>query len=247
VSDHELASRLSYFIWSSMPDDELLDLADRGKLSARGASAVPVHFRGAFIHQKTEDHQRFNLSKAFDGDLATAVEGPVNEGLWIGRDFHQPRPVRKVRFAPKQNEPKPMVGGRFQGSNKPDFSDGVVDLLTVSDEPKPGWNEREVSNHTPVRYVRYLPPKDSWGKVAEIEFHVGMDGTVLEQQVRRMLADPKAKALTDRFAAQWFGLRHLEMARPSTEFFPTFNAELRRRCTTRRRRSSSTSVPRTAR
>lgn len=32
VSDLELASRLSYFIWSSMPDDELLNLAESGKL-----------------------------------------------------------------------------------------------------------------------------------------------------------------------------------------------------------------------
>ncbi|HET8548077.1 MAG TPA: DUF1592 domain-containing protein [Bryobacteraceae bacterium] len=32
VSDLELASRLSYFLWSSMPDDELLGLAEAGKL-----------------------------------------------------------------------------------------------------------------------------------------------------------------------------------------------------------------------
>ena len=32
VSDFELASRLSYFLWSSMPDDELLDLAEKGRL-----------------------------------------------------------------------------------------------------------------------------------------------------------------------------------------------------------------------
>ncbi|WP_235908843.1 DUF1592 domain-containing protein [Roseiconus nitratireducens] len=32
LTDHELASRLSYFLWSSMPDDELLSLADRGQL-----------------------------------------------------------------------------------------------------------------------------------------------------------------------------------------------------------------------
>jgi hypothetical protein len=32
ISDHELASRLSYFIWSSMPDDALMRLADRGLL-----------------------------------------------------------------------------------------------------------------------------------------------------------------------------------------------------------------------
>ena len=32
VSDIELASRLSYFLWSSMPDDDLLGLAEAGKL-----------------------------------------------------------------------------------------------------------------------------------------------------------------------------------------------------------------------
>ena len=32
ISDVELASRLSYFLWSSMPDDELLKVAETGKL-----------------------------------------------------------------------------------------------------------------------------------------------------------------------------------------------------------------------
>lgn len=32
LTDFELASRLSYFLWSSTPDDELLDLAERGEL-----------------------------------------------------------------------------------------------------------------------------------------------------------------------------------------------------------------------
>ncbi len=33
LSDLDLASRLSFFLWSSLPDDELLDVAIRGKLS----------------------------------------------------------------------------------------------------------------------------------------------------------------------------------------------------------------------
>jgi len=32
ISDTELASRLSYFLWSSMPDDELLAVAEKGRL-----------------------------------------------------------------------------------------------------------------------------------------------------------------------------------------------------------------------
>ena len=36
ISDSELASRLSFFLWSSIPDDQLLNLASRGKLRNPG-------------------------------------------------------------------------------------------------------------------------------------------------------------------------------------------------------------------
>src|SRR6185312_9044004 len=32
LTDHEMASRLSYFLWSTMPDETLLRLADQKKL-----------------------------------------------------------------------------------------------------------------------------------------------------------------------------------------------------------------------
>jgi hypothetical protein len=42
ISQHELASRLSYFLWSSMPDDELLRLADEQALRKPGVLAAQV-------------------------------------------------------------------------------------------------------------------------------------------------------------------------------------------------------------
>ena len=42
LTDHSLASRLSYFLWSSMPDQELFELASRGKLSDRSVLAAQV-------------------------------------------------------------------------------------------------------------------------------------------------------------------------------------------------------------
>ncbi|MEO2199048.1 MAG: DUF1592 domain-containing protein [bacterium] len=42
VSDWELASRLSYFLWASMPDQELFDLAGRGALSDPDTLAAQV-------------------------------------------------------------------------------------------------------------------------------------------------------------------------------------------------------------
>ena len=42
LSQHELASRLSYFLWSSMPDDALLAAADRGRLAQPAALVAQV-------------------------------------------------------------------------------------------------------------------------------------------------------------------------------------------------------------
>ena len=42
LSQHELASRLSYFLWSSMPDDVLLTAADRGRLARPATLAAQV-------------------------------------------------------------------------------------------------------------------------------------------------------------------------------------------------------------
>jgi hypothetical protein len=42
VSDHELACRLSYFLWSSMPDDTLSQLADAGRLHEPEVLAAQV-------------------------------------------------------------------------------------------------------------------------------------------------------------------------------------------------------------
>jgi hypothetical protein len=53
------------------------------------------------------------------------------------------------------------------------------------------------------------------------------DPKVLEEQVRRMLADPKAEALTTNFAGQWLQLRNLKNARPNSFDFPDFDDNLR--------------------
>ena len=42
LDDHALASRLSYFLWRSMPDDQLFELADGGRLSDSTVLAAQV-------------------------------------------------------------------------------------------------------------------------------------------------------------------------------------------------------------
>ena len=50
---------------------------------------------------------------------------------------------------------------------------------------------------------------------------------VLEHQVRRMLADPRSRALVDNFAGQWLMLRNLKSHIPNPGDFPNFDNELR--------------------
>jgi hypothetical protein len=53
------------------------------------------------------------------------------------------------------------------------------------------------------------------------------DPAVLDRQVRRMLADPKAGALVDNFAGQWLYLRNLKSVAPDQHEFPDFDDNLR--------------------
>src|SRR5580658_743970 len=53
------------------------------------------------------------------------------------------------------------------------------------------------------------------------------DPAILEQQVKRMLADRKSQALVDNFAEPWLFLRNLKNSAPNLDAFPDFDDNLR--------------------
>lgn len=53
------------------------------------------------------------------------------------------------------------------------------------------------------------------------------DPAVIEQQARRMLKDPKSKALVENFAGQWLELRIFRALVPDPDLFPSFDDDLR--------------------
>jgi hypothetical protein len=53
------------------------------------------------------------------------------------------------------------------------------------------------------------------------------DPAVLDREVRRMLADPKAEALVSNFADQWLFLRNVQSVAPDENTFPNFDDNLR--------------------
>jgi hypothetical protein len=72
-----------------------------------------------------------------------------------------------------------------------------------------------------------------WSSIPDDELlDVAIKGTlsrpaVVEQQVRRMLADPRAEALATNFAGQWLYLRTIEGSSPDVYLFPNFGENLR--------------------
>jgi len=50
---------------------------------------------------------------------------------------------------------------------------------------------------------------------------------VLDQQVKRMLADPRSVSLVNNFATQWFYLRNLDITYPDGIYYPDWDDELR--------------------
>ena len=72
-----------------------------------------------------------------------------------------------------------------------------------------------------------------WGSVPDDELLAAAEaGTLgqpgmLEQQVRRMLADSRATSLVDDFASQWLYLRNIESVYPTPAAFPDFDDSLR--------------------
>ena len=103
ISDLELASRLSFFLWSSIPDDQLLDVAVRGKFGDPGvleaqvrrmladprASALAKNFGGQWLFLRNlkavdPDASAFpdfddNLREAFQRETELFLESQMRE------------------------------------------------------------------------------------------------------------------------------------------------------------------------
>lgn len=145
VSDVELASRLSFFLWSSIPDEELLTLAERGRLRDPGtlerqvrrmladlkAHALVENFVGQWLYLRNVPHVRpdrqlfpdfdENLRQAFRRETELFVEGllrddrPALELLTANYSFINERLARHYGV-------RGVYGERFR---RVTFEDGV--------------------------------------------------------------------------------------------------------------------------
>ena len=107
LADLELASRLSFFLWSSIPDDELLDAAAGGRLSDAAererqvrrmladprASALVENFAGQWLALRSVDGLAPdpNLFPAFDENLRGALRRETD--LFVASQLREDRSV----------------------------------------------------------------------------------------------------------------------------------------------------------
>lgn len=110
LSDHELASRLSFFLWSSIPDDELLTLADQGKLKDPAvlkaqvqrmmadpkSDALILNFGGQWLYLRTLANTKpdSDIFANFDENLRQAFQRETE--LFLTSIFREDRNVLEM-------------------------------------------------------------------------------------------------------------------------------------------------------
>jgi mono/diheme cytochrome c family protein len=107
ISDLALASRLSFFLWSSVPDSELIDLATQGKLRDSGvleqqvrrmladprSDALITNFTGQWLSVRSlkTSEPVVNLFPDFDDNLRAAYQREIE--LFFGSMVHEDRSI----------------------------------------------------------------------------------------------------------------------------------------------------------
>jgi hypothetical protein len=206
LDEFQLASRLSFFLWSTMPDDELLDLADRGQLSENldaqvrrmladpRAAALVTSFAMQWLQLKRIEFisPDGELFPTFNNDLRTAMLQETE--LFVGGVFHEDRSVLELLDADSTFVNAPLAkhygledAYRKAGGNGKDFR-----RVTTADRTRGGLLSQAgiltaTSNPTrtsPVKRGRWVleqllgePPPPPPPNVPELEENEGVSTT----------------------------------------------------------------------
>lgn len=197
----------------------LRELAITGPLAVTGVSPTPsrqklltcqpttpsqqvVCAREILVRVGSQAFRRPISERDADGLLAlykkAAVEGGFEAGIRMGLEAILASPRFVFRF---EERPATAAAGRSYAVNDLDLASRLSFFLWAT-----GPDDQLLSLATAGRLS---------------------SPATLEQQVRRMLADPKADALATRFGAQWLRLQDLDQIHPDVRVFPDFDSQLR--------------------
>ncbi len=181
-----------------------------------------------------ESHQRIIFVRPSKGKSARQAAKEIFAKL-MKRAFRRPvdsaevdRTIRLVEFAMEKGE-------TFEGAVQIGVQAVLVSphfLFRVEIDPQPNdpKAQHQIGNHELASRLSYFlwstMPDDELTQLADSgRLH---EPKVLDDQVRRMLRDPKSESLVKNFTGQWLNLRNLDEITPDPNRFPSFTPELRR-------------------
>jgi hypothetical protein len=200
----------------------LRDLVITGPEKATGVSDTPIRRRIFTCQPKSSSESRACAQSILTRLAGSAFRRPLND-----------KDVKSLMAlydgAAKAGDPLAFETGVRAGLQgilaSPDF---VFRFEPSPSTAKPGeaYRINDVALASRLSFFLWSAPPDhelltlaSAGKLS--------DKAVLERQVRRMLADPRAEALATRFGSQWLRLQDLDKVQPDVRQYPDFDEQLR--------------------
>ena len=220
MSPHEwsLADKKIGYSYGITSLPHLRDLAIVGPYNPTGVSDSPVR-------------QRIFSCRPTSADEQTTCAWEIIERL-ASQAYR--RPVTTSDIDPLMSF---YEDGAFEGGFEIGIRSALQAILASPDfvfrfeEPIGGAESNEIYRISDVALASRLsfflwgtPPDEELTQLAR-DGELSNDAT-LDQQVRRMLADPRSEALGSRFAAQWLRLQDLEKVHPDAIMFPDFFQQL---------------------
>ncbi len=235
ISDFELASRLSYFLWSSMPDDELLDLAEKGRLGDpevldaqvrrmlddERSAALAANFAGQWLETRALDNAnpdpgkfpewRPELREDMKTETRLFFESVLRENLPISTFLDADFTFLNRRLA-RHYGVEGLKGSGFRRVKlETDQRGGVLghaSVLTVTSYP---------TRTSPVIRGKYVleailgtPPPDPPADVPALQVEGLGEDASLRQRIEQHRASPTCATCHDRMDALGFGLENYD-------------------------------------
>ncbi|MAD80862.1 MAG: hypothetical protein CMJ50_08480 [Planctomycetaceae bacterium] len=190
-----------------------------------------IELQGPTDAAPPEVHQRIIFTKPSDKKTPRQAGREILQRL-MPRAFRRPvdkaeidRLVKLVEFAVER-------GDSFERGIQVALQAILVSphfLFRVEDDSKSRGRQAPLGDHELASRLSYF----LWSTMPDDElFRLAREGKlhepkVLDDQIARMLADPKADALVDNFASQWLNLSNLVEVKPDPKLFPEFTPRLR--------------------
>jgi hypothetical protein len=233
ISEVELASRLSYFLWSSMPDDDLLALAESGRLRGQvdaqvkrmladsRSSAIADNFAGQWLELRNLDVVKPDPQKfpAWNPDLRDAMKTETR--MFFDHILRENRPLAEfldARYTFLDERLAKFYG--ISGVTGPDFRRvelttperggllGQASVLTVSSYPT--RTSVVIRGKYILNNILGSPPPPPPPDVPQLDESATGEKASLRQQMERHRADPACATCHSKMDPLGFGLENYD-------------------------------------